>query len=126
MMHMAKMTRIKTNIGTARVASVKEKHILNIADAAQKCDYIDKIILFGSCINHRCREDSDIDIAVFGNQSKGRCLTSQKYEAFLRQIFAFDHFSQAYDILYFKTGDKKKSDIMYEIEDGEILYVRKA
>lgn len=25
---MAKMTRIKTNIGTARVASVKEKHIL--------------------------------------------------------------------------------------------------
>ena len=41
MMHMAKMTRIKTNIGTARVASVKEKHILissysNLREIPQK------------------------------------------------------------------------------------------
>ena len=120
------MTVIKTNNGSARVASVKARCIRNIADAAGKCEYIDRIVLFGSCINSRCRHDSDIDMAVFGNQSKGKCLTSKQYEDFLKQIFSFDQFRQTYDILYFRTGEKNKSDILYEIEEGEELYVRHA
>ena len=56
------------------VADIKQKYIQNIIDAVQKCDLIDRIVLFGSSIEERCRESSDMDIAVFGNQSPSRAL----------------------------------------------------
>ena len=123
---MGKLIKLKTNSGIVHIAGIKEKYIRNIAIAAGKCDYIDKIILFGSCTKTECRTDSDIDMAVFGNQSRSKCLTSKKYEEFLKQVFSFEQFSQAYDILYFKTGTNNKSGIMNEIENGEVLYVRES
>ena len=123
---MCRLVKVNTGTGTVKVAGIKKKYIQNIAEAAMKCDYIDKVILFGSCIRNKCREDSDIDIAVFGCLPKGRCLTSKKYERFLTQVFSFDDFRQAYDILYFKTGSRNNGGIMREIENGEVLYVRTA
>ena len=53
-----------------RVADVKQKYMANIIDAAPKCDYIDRVVLFGSACGQRCTEESDIDLAILGNQTK--------------------------------------------------------
>lgn len=107
-----------------RVADIKQKYMANIVDAAKKCDIIDRIILFGSSIEERCKESSDIDIAVFGTLPPSRALSSKKYERFARQLYAFDNHAQAYDILYFKTGSTRKGNIMHDINRGEMLYER--
>ena len=86
---MCKVTDYHIDGRTIRMAEIKQKYIGNIIDAAQKCDYIDRIILFGSALEERCREESDIDLAVFGNQPSGKCLTSAKYRRF-GQVFLPD------------------------------------
>ena len=106
------------------VADIKSKYMQNIAEAAESCTYIDKIVLFGSSLRESCREDSDIDIAVFGSQSKAKALTSKAYRRFLTQIYSFDDFNQTYDILYFKTGEKQTSSIMTDINKGEVIYAK--
>ena len=106
------------------VADVKQKYIENIIDAAMKCDIIDRVVLFGSSLEERCKESSDIDIAVFGSQFPSRALTSRKYDRFTQQLYSFDDHAQAYDILYFKTGSKNNSLIMEDISKGEVLYER--
>ena len=108
-----------------RVADIKKKYIPNIIDAAGRCDMIDRVILFGSATGERCREDSDIDLAVFGNRPPSRALTSKKYERFARQLYAYDQNAQGYDILYFESGKENRNPIMRDIEQGEVLYARK-
>ena len=104
------------------MADIKQKYVPNIIDAAKKCDYIDKIVLFGSALEERCSEKSDIDLAVFGNQPKGKCLNSRKFRRFSDQLASFDGFSQDYDLLYFRTGKKIEGLIMEQIAKGAILY----
>lgn len=117
---------VKMNVGNRsfRVADIKKKYMNNIIDAATKCDIIEKVILFGSSIEDRCKEGSDIDIAVFGKQIRSKALTSKKYGNFIRQIYAFSDYDQDYDILYFKSGSNVKSLIMDDIQKGEVLYER--
>ena len=86
--------------------------------------YIDRVILFGSSIIERCKESSDIDIAVFGSASKGKALTSKSYREFAGQLYAFDDYNQGYDILYFKSGKDYAGGIMDDIESGEVIYAR--
>ena len=119
---MCKVVKKKIGDRTIRVADIKFKYMINIVDAAKECDYIDRIVLFGSSIDSRCKEESDIDLAIFGNVSKSKCLTSKKYEKFLEKVISFDNFNQAYDILYFKSGKEDKSAIMEDISKGEVLY----
>ena len=121
---MCKVTDYRIDGRVIHMADIKQKYVSNIIDAAKKCDYIDRIILFGSALEERCRDESDLDLAVFGNQTKYKCLTSKKYRDFLEQIYAFDNHNQAYDFLYFKTGSNNHSRIMEDIEKGEVLYAR--
>ena len=121
---MCKLVEMKMGNRRIRVADIKQKYIKNIADAAEQCDYIDKVILFGSSITERCTEHSDMDLAVFGNQPETKCLTSKKYRTFTRRLYQFDDHAQPYDILYFKTGGNAKSFILKDIEKGEVLYER--
>ncbi len=93
----------------------------NIINAAKECDYIDRVVLFGSSTETCCKEDSDIDLAVFGNINKSRCLTSKKYENFLKKIYSYD-FSQTYDILYFRSNQDNNSAILNDIDQGVLLY----
>ena len=51
------------------VADIKLPHINNITQEACKTKSINRIVLFGSSIEDRCTEQSDIDIAVFGNKT---------------------------------------------------------
>ena len=108
---------------TIRVADIKEKYMQNIADSARECDYIDRVVLFGSGITEQCREDSDIDLAVFGNQPETKCLRAKSYIKFANDLSKDDRY-QRYDVLYFKTGTKNNSVIMNDINNGEVLFVR--
>ena len=105
-----------------KVADIKRKYMENIVDSAKKCDFIKRIILFGSSTEERCTEISDIDLAIFGTHSRSKALTSKKYERFARQLSLFDNHSQNYDLLYFKSDTKDKSAILEEIKKGEVVY----
>ncbi|MBE5859453.1 MAG: nucleotidyltransferase domain-containing protein [Butyrivibrio sp.] len=107
------------------VADIKQKYISNIIDAAKKCTFIDRIILFGSSIEDRCTDDSDIDLAIFGNQTKYKCLNSKEYRRFAEELYSFDDFNQSYDLLYFKTGNDYSGILINDINNGEVLYDRK-
>lgn len=122
---MCKVTEMKIGDRTIRVAEIKQQYISNIVNAARNCDYIDRVILFGSSLEERCTDLSDIDLAVFGNVAKGKCLTSKKYERFLKQVYSYNDFQQAYDILYFKSGKKCQSPIIEDINRGEVIYESK-
>lgn len=121
---MSKVNSITIGERRFKVADIKRKYMDNIIDAAKKCDFIERIILFGSSIDERCKESSDIDLAIFGKHSPSRVLSSKKYERFARQLYSFDDHAQAYDLLYFKSGTREKSQIMDNINKGEVLYVQ--
>ena len=121
------MCRVKTTTiqdKTFSVAEIKEKYIKNVIDAASQCDLIDRIVLFGSCTGSKCKDDSDIDLAIFGSETEYKALRSKKYDRFTSQIYSFDDSGQSYDLLYFVTGKKYKGLIMNDIEDGELIYAR--
>ena len=121
---MCRIVNMDVGSRQVRIADIKQDYISNIVDAARKCDIIDRVLLFGSSIDERCKESSDIDIAVFGNQHPSKALRSKKYECFARQLYSFRDHEQAYDILYFKTGANNGGQIMQDIERGELLYAR--
>ena len=122
---MCKLATITVDNRIIKVAENKKDYVQNIIDAAQKCDYIDRVILFGSSMTSKCTDESDIDIAVFGNVSRSRCLTSKKYKYFTHQIYGYNDFSQTYDVLYFRSGEKDDTLLMDEIKRGALLYERK-
>ena len=109
---MCKLVKMRIGKQNIKVAEMKSKYMKAIVSFAAECDCIDKIILFGSSITDACTEDSDIDIAVFGSQSKERCLTSRKFMKFADDLAAYDDFNQVYDILYFKTGSVNNDAIL--------------
>ena len=62
---MCKLVDIETNYGEkVKVADIKSREIRNIIDAASLCDKIDMLILYGSSLEDRCIDKSDIDIAI--------------------------------------------------------------
>lgn len=121
---MCRMITLNIDGCDVSVAELKQDYIQNVVDAAKKCEYIDRVILFGSATTENCTVESDIDLAVFGNRAKARCLASAKYKAFTKQIYAFHDFDQSYDILYFQSGAKTNAFIMNEIENGNVIYER--
>ena len=121
---MCKVTEMTIDNRTVHVADIKHKYIKNIVDAAKKCPLIDKVVLFGSSIEDRCTDNSDIDLAIFGNQTKYKCLNSKEYRRFAEDLYSFDNFSQSYDLLYFKTGKTYSGLLINDINKGEVLYVR--
>ncbi len=106
------------------VADIKLRHIDNISAQAEKCRNITRIILFGSSLETRCTDRSDIDIAVFGDQAKGKYLQSKEFREFHRQLFLFD-MNQDYDILYFTNGKTHTDRIMNDIAEGIEIYTRR-
>ena len=105
------------------VADIKHKHIKNIAKLAGECKNISRIVLFGSSLEERCTEKSDIDIAVFGKKKKNRFLDSKEFRLFQDKIFMFD-MNQDYDILYFCDDQEYNDAIMTDIKQGAEIYRR--
>lgn len=119
---MCKMVEYKNG---QSVAEIKYNHILNISRQAEKCRNITRIVLFGSSLEERCTDKSDIDIAVFGTQTKSKYLQSKEFREFHRQVFLFD-MNQDYDILYFTDGRKYTDRIMNDISEGIEIYRRES
>lgn len=105
------------------VADVKKDYIVNIIKSCSLCEKIETVILFGSSIEERCKNESDIDIAVFGDESKSKMFKSKKYRAFVDAVCSFGDL-QDYDILYFDRKNIEKSRIMKDISNGTLLYER--
>ncbi len=105
------------------IADIKHKYMSNIVDAAKKCDLIDKVIVFGSSLEDRCTDASDIDIAVFGSKTKYKMYHSKSYDNFLKQIYGYD-LDQDYDVLYFKTGEESPQQIFKNILNGATIYAK--
>ncbi len=78
-------------------------------------------MLFGSSIEERCTEKSDIDIAVFGTQSKNKYLDSKEFKRFQDSLFLFD-LNQDYDILYFSDDKQYQDAILNDINNGTEIY----
>lgn len=107
------------------VAEIKHKYIENIIMQAANCKNIKRIMLFGSALEERCQDGSDIDIAVFGDSPKGKYLKSKEFKDFQRALFLYgDAFGQDYDILYFRDGIQYDDDIIKDIENGAEIYRR--
>lgn len=88
---------LQTNFQTeVAAADVKKVYIENIIKSAEKCNKIDAIVLFGSSLEDRCKDESDIDM------------------------------EQNYDILYFKSLEeivKEKAAICNELlQKGKVIY----
>ena len=105
------------------VADIKLRHIENISEQASKCKNIDRVILFGSAIEDRCTDESDIDIAVFGKMSKNRYLGTGEFRKFQDNLFSYD-LAQDYDILYFEDGHNHADGIINNINQGIEIYRR--
>lgn len=127
---MCKLVDLRTNYGdTIQVADIKKDSIQNIIEAAQECGTINEIILFGSSLQERCKENSDIDIAVVSNVSRAKLFNSKAYQKFTGQVYLYK-IEQDYDILQFNSLydiEKSKEAVCQDIKrDGKVIYRRKS
>jgi len=125
---MCKLVEIKSNNGESiKVAEIKKNHIQNIISNASKCQSIDAIILFGSALEERCTDESDIDIAIISKYTVDGLSRLKSYSDFIRNIYEMD-MSQEYDKLYFKSFSEieqkqDKVQICKELaENGKTIY----
>ena len=125
---MCKLVNIETNIGEAvRVADIKRDEILNIIKAASLCRNIDMLILYGSALENRCDEKSDIDIAIVSKYPISKLCKLKSFHDFTTYVYKYN-MNQEYDFLYYKSYDeinKNKDSEMIASEimkKGKIIY----
>lgn len=128
---MAKLIQLckKSLISDIKVADIKINEIKNIISSAKECKSIDYIILFGSSLEERCNEESDIAIAIVSNITKSRLYRAKEYKDFLANVYEYN-LKQEYDIIQFNSlEDIKKHEYSVYLDIAEkckIIYSRKA
>lgn len=127
---MCKLVELKTNYGSSvHVADIKCTCIKNIIDTAPQCSQISEIILFGSSLEERCAEQSDIDIAIISQKGLHGLSGIVAFDRFMDKLYEFD-MTQEYDRLYFKSieeieAKKDKIPICRELaQKGKVIYRR--
>ena len=120
---MCQLVALDINGRTINVASLKVAYIKNIIDNISRCELIDKVVLFGSSLEERCTEDSDIDLAIFGSRSKSKMFGSKSYKEYIKSITSYSKI-QDYDILYFDSTKNYDHSIMKDINNGAVLFER--
>lgn len=127
---MCKLVALQTNYGTTvNVAEIKKKHIENILNSAPLCKQILAIMLFGSALEERCTNESDIDLVIICNSSIGKLSQTKAFDKFINCLYSFD-MEQDYDKLYFKSIkeiEEKKDDIPIcneLMQKGKVIYRR--
>lgn len=126
---MCKLVEIKNNTNNIiKVASIKADTIQKIIEYASLCGKIDYIYLFGSSVEERCTQKSDIDLAIISNITRSRLYQNKTYDKFRTNIYNIDD-KQDYDFLHFNSLKELKNsrdsvckDIL---ENGVMLYIRK-
>lgn len=91
------------------ISNIKKAYIDNIKSLSENYKDISEIIVFGSTVEpDRCKESSDIDIAIIFNKNKSSIIKSKSYDTFLRKIYSYD-LNQDYDILEFNSREEIES-----------------
>ncbi len=106
---------------TANVADIKVGKLKKYLDVFPHMRSIDRVYLFGSTLEERCREDSDIDFMLFYNERKA---FRQDMADVLPEIFpdfVYDDFlrAQSKDPRWFPTGAARVA-----LEKGVLIYER--
>ncbi|MCD8073928.1 MAG: nucleotidyltransferase domain-containing protein [Lachnospiraceae bacterium] len=129
---MCKLSRVETNFDTeVQIADIKKEYVENIIKTAPICPAIMEIVLFGSVLEERCTDDSDIDLLIVSNKQKSRLFRDRSYEQFKNKLFIDGNFEQNYDFIYLNHHDdiNKKSTSSFLFRDikekGQAIY-RKA
>lgn len=125
---MCRLVSIKSNDGQCiEVADIKKSYIENIISSASKCKQIHAVILFGSALEERCTEKSDIDIAIISKYTVDKLSGIKSYSRFVNEIYEMD-LAQEYDKLYFKSLEeieeqKEDAHICKElVQKGKVIY----
>jgi len=122
---MARLVKL-FNTSDIYVADMKKDLLLEIVEKAKEFDFIKQLILFGSSLEERCKDSSDIDLIIIGNKPSYRCLDSRAYRKFTGYVYDLD-FSQDYDIIYqYDSINKMKGGLKREVlERGVVIYDNK-
>ena len=97
---MCQMVSVKTNFNTEiQVADIKKDVIENIIEAASACTRICQIILFGSALESRCEENSDVDMLVVSDITRSKLYKDKGYQEFLKRLHKIDGYEQMYDVI---------------------------
>jgi len=100
---MCKLVKITNSLGEQiEVAEIKADTIKKIIKIAKICDKIDYIYLFGSSVEERCTDESDIDLAIISNVSASKLCNRSSYREFKERLYAIDT-DQEYDRLQFNS-----------------------
>lgn len=126
---MCKLVEIENNVGEKiTVADIKMDTIKQIIEIAKICEQIDYIYLFGSSIEERCTEKSDIDLAIISNVTASKLYNRSSYRKFKDKLYSIDE-NQEYDRLQFnslKAIRNSKDPICKDITlKGKLMYKRK-
>lgn len=128
---MCQMASVKTNFNTQiQVADIKKDVIENIIEAASVCTRICQIILFGSALESRCVDNSDIDILVVSDTTRSKLYRDKGYQEFLKRLHEKDGYEQMYDVICVHGMEEiyKKQDSIGLFRDvikcGQTLYRR--
>lgn len=128
---MCQMIHVKTNFNTEiEVADIKKEIIENILEAVNACTKICQIILFGSVIESRCTEDSDVDILVVSEISRSKLYRDKGFQEFLKKLHDKDNYEQMYDVICVHGMDeiyknKSETNLFQDIiKNGKTLYRR--
>ena len=106
-----------------KVADIKKAYIENIMKCAPLCDAIDKVVLFGSALESRCTDSSDVDIAIFGKYPKSKMYRLKSYHDFVEAVVSYGRL-QDYDLLYYSAEETDDSAVLQDSQNGAVLYER--
>lgn len=125
---MCKLVKITNSLGEQiEVAEIKADTIKKIVKIAKICDKIDYIYLFGSSVEERCTDESDIDLAIISNVSASKLCNRSSYREFKERLYAIDT-DQEYDRLQFNSlkaiRNSKEPVCLDIISKGKLLYQR--
>ena len=123
---MCKLVTIQNNLGDSfDVADIKKDTIEQIIKIAGECNLIDTIYLFGSSVEKRCTDRSDIDLAIIGKVTRSRLFRSKAYNDFTSKLYKIDE-DQDYDILTFNSQaalDNSKEFVARDIlTKGKVIF----
>ncbi len=126
------MVNVKTNFDTEiEVADIKKDVVENIIEAAGVCSKICQIILFGSVIESRCTEASDVDMLVISDTTRSKLYKDKGYQEFLSRLHDKDDYEQLYDVICVHNQDElnrsQNTTRLFRdiLKDGKLLYRRR-
>ena len=122
---MCKLVQLYDDNSSVLIADIKKPYIVNAVNSLKSCSLIDEIYLFGSCLESRCTDTSDIDIALVGKVAYEEFLSSKEYAEVADKIYSFGLSPsdfQDYDILYFNSTESNDTQIYREAIKGAKVY----